>query len=149
MNDELIKSLVALKEELEKNEAPVYARDGLLPSAEIPDGECHALERITLAYVIIHGNSVEERIEALGKVYLTLLPKGTEFSYTKINDGDLSIPFEFKFTNRLFKQIKTVQLQHVRHVEEIDGRLEQYNVVTGMNYFDKDGKKLFDYAGPL
>ena len=115
--------------------------------APLEDGEFFAEIRITTFLAskigtIDKGALLQSRIDQ----FLTVLPKGTVVKSVKQCDvTDLCIPYEVKFYNPLLKQIKQVETEYVRCAEIVDGKLEQFNLLTGIKYMDADGKKLYDY----
>ena len=101
---------------------------------------------IRLSYVLL-GNpvaSLEDRLQAEIDEYLKVMPKGTTvLSTEKLAITDLSVPYEVKFLSPLLQKAKRVELSHVREVAVVDGKLEQFNLLLGVRYYDKDGKDVY------
>lgn len=73
--------------------------------------------------------------------YLSVLPKGTKFiGANKGTVYSLALPYILKFFNPLMKDIKKVEMDYVRQVAEVNGRLENFNILTGVKYFHRDGR---------
>jgi hypothetical protein len=78
--------------------------------------------------------------------FLAVLPKGTEVrSVTKLAVMDLSLPYEVKFYNALLQRVKKVDLDYVREIAKFDGGIHQFNLFTGIRYYDKDQKQLYSH----
>jgi hypothetical protein len=76
--------------------------------------------------------------------YLKVLPSGTKFlGATKCGIQTLTLPYELRFFNPKMPQIKRVSLDHIRQAVPVDDKLEQYNLFTGIHYYDAEGKELF------
>lgn len=82
--------------------------------------------------------SVEDKLEYQIQKYLNVLPKGTEvISKKQCAIVDLSILYEVVFFNPLMKAFKEVRLQQMRHCAIVDGNLEQFNLLTGIEYIKR------------
>lgn len=76
--------------------------------------------------------------------YLKVLPKGTEvLSVRDLPISGLSLDREVRFFNPLMKQFKEVELEYVRMVEEVEGKIENYSLLTGVRYKTWDPEKDF------
>lgn len=70
--------------------------------------------------------------------YLNILPKGTEVvGVEQCTIVDLSVPYEVRFRNPLMKAFKEVRLQHMRHAEVIGDKIEQFSLLTGIEYIKR------------
>jgi hypothetical protein len=121
----------------------------LLEPTELPleRGEFWAEARITHSISNIKyaaEASASARLYKVVREYLKHLPEGTEFLKAEpCAIMDLSIPYELHFFNPRLARVKKVDLEHVRHCEMVDGKLEQFNLFLGIRYFDSEGKLLF------
>lgn len=69
---------------------------------------------------------------------LAILPKGTEVkSITKCAIVSLSVPFEVIFFNPLMAKYKEVKMDYKRDCELVDGHLDQFNLLTGIQYIKR------------
>jgi len=112
---------------------------------EIPDGEVRAVVRIACGFTMILKHPGKETMlqEEIGR-HLAVLPKGTKFEgYEACAISDLSFPYELKFSNPLFREIKTFDMEYVRICTGVDEVLHQGNLLLGVRYFDADGKQLY------
>jgi len=76
--------------------------------------------------------------------YLSVLPKGTVVrDIVPCAIASLALPYEVHFYNPLMKKVKSVSLDYVRCIERVEGKLEEFNLLTGIKYFDIDKKELF------
>lgn len=76
--------------------------------------------------------------------HLKLLPNGSKFLGAKACAiVDLSFPYELHFFNPILPDVKRVQLTYKRHAAMVDDSLKQTSLITGVEYFGKDGKKLY------
>lgn len=76
--------------------------------------------------------------------YIAMLPKGTRVrTVRQLAITGLSLDYQVKFYNEVLPNVKKVEIQYMRACTPIRERLETFNVITGMNYFDKDGNFLY------
>ena len=76
--------------------------------------------------------------------YLKILPRGTVVNETTdCAVLDLSKSTEVKFYNPLLQRVARVDLDYVREVAVIGEKLEQFNLLMGVRYFDRDDKELY------
>lgn len=105
---------------------------------KLHEGEFIAEVRTTLW----DGNgTTEERVQRQIDQYLAVLPKGTEvLQVTKCAIVDLSMTYEVKFYNPLMNRYKQVVLDHRREVAIVNNHVEQFNLLTGVTYIEKEQK---------
>lgn len=139
-----------INEQLEKLMLALEANSELEPAEQgynlevLPDGQFIAYERVTIAYTMIYGNNTEQRIKELTDQYLAILPPGTfVLSVEQLPVRDICIPYVIKFSNPHLAHIKRVELQYVRNVAVVCGIAQNFNLITGMSYFDVDDKELY------
>lgn len=76
--------------------------------------------------------------------YIALLPEGTRVrKVVQLAVTGLSFDFEVKFYNELLPNVKKVEIQYMRAVTPVGESLKQFHVITGVNYYDKDGNHLY------
>lgn len=76
--------------------------------------------------------------------YLAVLPKGTRVrKVTQLAVTNLSVQFEVKFYNELLQDTKKVEIQYQRAISKVGEGLKQFNVLTGVKYFDANGSELY------
>lgn len=112
----------------------------------VPLSEGEFLTTIRLSHNLLMQGSAnyQERFQTELNQYLAMLPKGTRVrQVTQLAIQDLSVQFEVKFHNRLLQRVKRVELEYVREIAQFDNRIEQFNVVTGIRYFDAEDKELY------
>ena len=107
----------------------------------LEDGEFLAEIRISCLQNVTYTKDLPQReIDS----YLAMLPKGTVVRETvTCAITSLSIPYEVKFYNPLLTEVKRVKLLKQRAVTMVGDKVEQFNVIVGMEYFDKDNEKLY------
>jgi hypothetical protein len=82
---------------------------------------------------VLIGNKIQE--------YLDILPRGTEFvESVKCSISSVYLPVEVRFYNPLMKQFKQVKLIHTRFAEEVGNKVEQFSLLTGIEYIRHDGE---------
>ena len=111
---------------------------------ELADGEFLAEIRLNHTLFMMSGTTARVVEEVIDE-YLAVLPKGTKVVSTeRLPMACLSVDYEVKFYNPLMKSIKRVELRHMRMAECIEeGRVEHFQLLTGVDYFDKDGNNRF------
>lgn len=112
------------------------------------EGEFTANIRIshTLGLSNHNGKTSQDYFQQELQEYLAVLPKGTRVrKITQLAVMDLSVQFEVKFYNALLQRVKRVELSHVREIARIGDSIEQFNLLVGIRYFDKDDKELYSY----
>lgn len=78
--------------------------------------------------------------------HLRIFPPGTEFlGATNCAIVDLSIPYELNFYNPMLSDVKSAQLDFTRYASVVNEKLVEDSIITGVHYFDADGKELFKY----
>lgn len=121
--------------------------DMTIPLAE---GEFQTEIRVQPNFMLQQGQPTpEEQLDKEIERYLGILPQGTVVRQVrKTAVSDLSLPHEVTFYHPLMRDIKRVELQHVRTFSRIDDhspRIQEFSLTTGIHYFGKDGKRLFDH----
>lgn len=137
-------------EELKNHEYALYEDASNIktlgnPKVELHDGVVGAVIRISYGWSMMKdGPTPDERLQGEIDEYLSVMPKGTTvLSCEKLAITDLSLPYEVKFHSPLLQKAKRVELSHVREIAVLDGKLEQFNLLLGVRYFDKDDKELY------
>lgn len=111
-------------------------------SIELQDGEF--LNVFKISHALGELTDPQELLENYIQTCLKILPSGTEVrEVVKCTDNDLSIPYEIKFYNPKMKRVNNFNILYRRVCEMVDGKIEQFTVMTGIEYFDKDGGRLF------
>lgn len=113
---------------------------------DLLDGEFVAEINVSpvVAMMNIEGRTTTELLQKQIEQFLVLLPKGTIVKeVTPCAIVSVAYPFEVKFYNPLMQSVKSISVEHVRNVTMIDGRLEQFNLLTSVKYFDANQKQLF------
>ena len=138
-------------EAVAKKYPKIYALEGGIGAElestkpDLTDGEF--LAEIQLSHILSASNEAQDvkaRLQERIDQYLAVLPKGTQVvSVTECAIVSLAYPFEVKFYNPLMKKIKSVELDHIRNVEKIGDSLQEFNLLTGIRYFDGDRQELF------
>lgn len=113
----------------------------------LPEGQFFA--DIYLSYtalVTLNGNA-EHTVEILllEKIdkYLSVLSKGTGVvSQTRLPNDQLSLCYRVIFNNPLLKQFKEVKLNEVLMAEIVNDKIEQFTLLTGIDYIRHDGTSL-------
>ena len=78
--------------------------------------------------------------------YLKYLPDGTKFlGYRACAISDLSIPYELRFFNPLLTKVKTVDLEQIREVALVDGKVKQFLLTVGIRYYGVDRQELYPF----
>lgn len=121
-----------------------------LEDTSVPLAEGEFLAEIVLSHhsaMIRSEGSLEQRVQREIDEYLKVLPEGTEVvQKTELAIYDLSYRVEVKFRHPRMYDVSKVELDHVRCIRPLEeGKLEQYNRFTGIRYFGKDGKPLYEY----
>ncbi|NJO48183.1 MAG: hypothetical protein HC840_00545 [Leptolyngbyaceae cyanobacterium RM2_2_4] len=113
----------------------------------VPLDQGEFLANIRISHVAtLHGSThnPQEMFQNELQQYLAVLPKGTRVrKITQLAITDLSVPFEVKFYNPILQRVKRVELSHVRACAVIGDHLEQFNLLTGVRYFDAEDKELY------
>jgi hypothetical protein len=117
----------------------------------LPEGEFFAVARVYHQFnmLVSSGSNydIPGHLFETVQEYLRVLPIGTKFlGATKCAITDLSVPYELRFSNPLLQRVKMVQLESVRDFARLDDKIKEFNLLTGVTYFDADGNKLH---GPL
>jgi hypothetical protein len=113
---------------------------------DLLDGEFVAEINVSpvIAMMNIEGQTTAELLQKQIEQFLVLLPKGTVVKeVTPCAIVSVAYPFEVKFYNPLMQSVKSISVEHVRNVAMIDGRVEQFNLLTGVKYFDANQQQLF------
>jgi len=111
-------------------------------SLELSEGEFFATIRVSRT-ISMMTNAEEIRDKEI-ETLMSVLPEGTELrSVVECGIFDMSVPYEVKFYNPKLKSVNRISLEHCRACEVVDGKLEQFNVVTGVNYYDSEGNRIF------
>lgn len=112
---------------------------------DLKDGEFYAAIHVTTS-ILSTESSVEEILQKTIDQYLAVLPKGTVVrSLNRCASLDLSIPFEVIFYNPLMQRVKSVDLEYMREVSRVDEKLEVFNLLTSVRYFDVNKQELFKH----
>lgn len=116
-------------------------------SVPLAEGEFLAEIRVTHSLALLkQAGSTQERIKREINKYLKFLPEGTEVvQVTEIAISDLSYPVEVKFKHPEMHDVSKVELDYVRCVRRVADGIEQYNRYTGIKYFDRSGKEMYNY----
>lgn len=110
----------------------------------LEDGEFLADIRATRSLMIKDEKIARERIQDQIDQYLAVLPRGTVVrEVTECSIIDLTYPFEVKFYNPLFDKVKSVSLEYTRQFARVDNKIEQFNLLLEVRYFDADQNQLF------
>lgn len=115
---------------------------------ELAPGEFLAEIRVQTAFTLQEGEQTpKELLDEAISTYLAILPKGTVVrEVTQCSVHDLSLPYEIKFYNPKMSDIKKVELQTVRHAARVNMSIAQFNLITGINYYGLNNKRLFEHA---
>lgn len=143
IKEEFFGSATLLAEELQikDGQTPPMAGEQSL-KIKLPDNQFMAVIRVTHMTTLMNNKlaSLQQQLDE----YLRVLPPGTKvIKMEQCPITDISISWEVTFENPLLEKIFEVRLNHVRQVTQVDGRLEQFNLFLGIDYYDRDGKKLF------
>lgn len=113
----------------------------------VPLAEGEFLANIRISHIAsLHGSKhdPQEMFRSQLRQYMAVLPQGTRVrKVTQLAIMDLSVNFEVKFYNPILQRVKRVELDHVREVARIGDHLEQFNLLTGIRYFDAEDKELY------
>lgn len=110
----------------------------------LQEGEFQAEIRISHVQSMLQRNFDPNRLETEIKHFLKFLPEGTSVVSTReLPITDLSVRHEVTFSNPLLQRVRTVELETVREIARFNGEIKEFNLVTGIRYFDKDGKRLY------
>lgn len=145
----------SLSEEIEKKYANFVCQEGGVGESiddlrpDLKDGEFLAQVRVSSILSMIESTdrkSPDELLQEQIDHFLAVLPRNTQIKeVVRCAVTDLSLPYEIRFFNPLMKSVKEVILDYVRTVEVIDDKIVQFNLFTGIRYFDSDNKQLFNY----
>lgn len=136
----------------EYREAGKSLKEGSVPECDmndaviLKDGEFLSAIRIHAGYGIIKTHStIQELLQREIDQILAIMPRGTiHVSTEKCAITDLSVPFEVKFYNPLMSAVKRVELEYTRTMTKLnESEIKEFNVVTGVRYFDAEDKELF------
>lgn len=114
-------------------------------SVKLQEGEFTANIKISHNLAMIANSlSTEELLQKQIDEYLSVLPKGTVVT-KKVQCAIQGLYFEHDvyFHNPLMKRIKRVEIEHGRMAEVVENQLVQFNLFTGIKYFDAEGNQLF------
>lgn len=114
-------------------------------SLDLADGEFVVVLSYSHSLGMLREFSVEQELHDDISELLAILPKGT--SLTKVERCavmGLSIDFEVHFKNPLLQKVKEVKLIYLRTAAPSGDALIQGNVLVGVEYLGKDGKKVFN-----
>lgn len=104
---------------------------------DLPEGDFLASIRIS-PYRAITENNLENILKDTIQEYRNVLPNGTEVvSVTKCAIVDLSISYVIMFRNPLMKDFKEVRLHHERHAVRIGDRIEQFSLLSSVEYIKR------------
>ncbi len=114
-------------------------------SPRLGDGEFLAAIRVTTNYLTLESKpDTQKLLQDQIDQYLAILPKGTVVKeVTQCAVTDLSLPYEVKFYNPLMQKVKYVETEYIRDGAVIDNEFKQFNVFTGVRYFDKERNELY------
>jgi hypothetical protein len=108
---------------------------------KLPLKEGEFLAEIQVAHQLMTKVDPKAMLQRQIDDYLKFLPKGTEVvDVTELAIYSLSYPFQVKFYNALLQDVSKVELDYVREVVRLDGEIHQFNLVTGIKYYDRNGK---------
>jgi hypothetical protein len=116
--------------------------------SELKEGEFCALVRTTHALaMLLPVVSVSEHVQQEINKYLAILPEGTEqVSVERLPVTTLAVEHVVVFRNPLMQDIKRVELQWMHAGTVIDDQFKTYNLITGINYYDRDKGQMFLYS---
>lgn len=110
---------------------------------ELADGDFLYEYRVSAAVVSGNGVSPKEWLDESINALLPLLPKGTVVkSVTECAMTGLSYDYEVIFHNPLMSRIKRIETSNRREITVVNGHVEQFNLFTGISYFDANGKNI-------
>lgn len=111
---------------------------------DLSEGEFQTEIRISHVASMLNRNFDPNRLETEINRMLKFLPEGTTVVRTKeLPITDLSVRHEVTFFNPLLQDVRTVDLQSVRAIARLNGEIKEFNIVTGIRFFDKQGKRLY------
>lgn len=126
-----------------------FEEGGTPPSTEtfdldLAEGEFYVNINVSQSYSLVVNKTLEELLDKEIATYLGILPEGTTVKeVTRCAQVSLAVPFEVKFFNPLLKKVHRVEIVGFRSVETVGGSFKQFNVITGMRYYDKQGVELY------
>ncbi len=116
-------------------------------SVEFEQGHFTADIEVSLAAAMLRGlrDDSQELTRDVVAEYLAILPSGTTIIETAPMQDvvGLFLKTRVRFFNLLLAQVKRVELQKGRGATMLNDTIHQYDVITGMKYFDENGKELF------
>jgi len=136
-------------DEINEKYKDIMIKDGGMPplenlDPELEDGEFLTEFRYTHTLTSMSNTTPEKRLKKDIDMLLSILPSGTIVREKVLCAiSDLSLPYEVKFYNPLLKKVKSIKLDWMRAGELVDDYFEQFNVFTGIRYFDQDKNELF------
>lgn len=110
-------------------------------SVPLSDGEFLAIVHIPHQLLQSQSKTSAELVQREIDNILLVLPKGTRVrQVTALATVSVVQQCEVKFYNALMPQVKRVEVEYRREFAKFEGGIVEYNLLTRVRYFDKDGE---------
>lgn len=109
-------------------------------SLDLPEGDFCAVINLSPTRAMVTEETLESMLKDEICQYTSVLPPGTSVvSTTRCAILTLAIPYEVIFRNPIMKDFRKVELSHRREAAIVNGKLEEFDLLTKITYVRRDG----------